>query len=209
MEEQEYRLSQELDLSQEFSGIKKPVPRVLILMIPLILLLLAGSVLYFFKDSFFAPGQLRINEVVTSNKDCLSHELLGSPDFIELYNGSDKPIDLTGYGLSNSAKDSYKYSFPACTLQPGEYLLVFFAGGTGAAEDVPFTTDFGLSKDGDMVVLVDANYNMLDIVEIPPLPSDVSYARAADGSWGYCLLPTPDGINDQLIVKQLTEEPLA
>ena len=145
--------------------------------------------------------------MVTSNKTCLTDEILGTPDFVELYNGSSRTVRLKGYGLSDSIKNCYKYTLPDVNLAPGEYLLVYFAGGTQGTEENPFCTGFGLSKDGDTVALVDGNYNLLDSVEVPALPADVSYARGSDGKWGYCLTPTPGQANTGEILEKLENEP--
>ena len=45
-------------------------------------------------------------------------------------------------------------------------------------------------------VLLDPTGNILDLVTIPALPQDVSYARRADGTFGYCQAPTPGAEND-------------
>ena len=64
----------------------------------------------------------------------------------------------------------------------------------------PLCTGFGLSRYGESLLLVDANYNLLDSVEVPALEPDVSYARAADGSWGYAVRPTPGEANGEDII---------
>ncbi len=86
------------------------------------------------------------------------------------------------------------------TLEAGEYLLVYFTGGSEAADADPLCTGFGLSRYGESLLLVDANYNLLDSVEVPALEPDVSYARAADGSWGYAIRPTPGEANGEDII---------
>ena len=55
-----------------------------------------------------SSGQLCINEVVTSNSYSLVDQKLGSPDWIELYNPTSKPIDLEGYGLTDNIKNPHK-----------------------------------------------------------------------------------------------------
>ena len=53
-------------------------------------------------DNFtFSTNKLIISEVVSSNKGIYSNENNQVVDYIELYNGTDKTIDLTGYGLSD------------------------------------------------------------------------------------------------------------
>lgn len=169
----------------------------------LITLLLIGGVGYFLwqymQSESHQGGTLVINEICTANHQSLVSEALGTPDWVELYNGSKKSLNLKGYGLTDNPKQSYKYSLPEVTLEPGGYLIVYFTGGSEAADADPLCTGFGLSRYGENLLLVDANYNLLDSVEVPSLEPDVSYARAEDGSWGYAVLPTPGEVNGEIV----------
>lgn len=170
----------------------------------LVTLLLLGSVGFFLwrhlQDGTASGGAtLIINEVCTVNHQSLVSETLDTPDWLELYNGSNKAIRLKGYGLTDNPKQSYKYTLPDVTIEPGGYLIVYFTGGSEAADNDPLCTGFGLSRNGESLLLVDANYNLLDSVEVPALEADVSYARAADGSWGYAVIPTPGAENGDVI----------
>lgn len=195
------------DLSHDFGKPEKVRLSPAALLIPLALILVFGGLIWLFIRDKGQSGQLVISEVVTSNRECYAHETLGTPDFVELYNGTNRTIRLNGYGLSDSMKNCYKYTLPDVEMAPGTYLLVFFAGGVAGAEEDPFCTGFGLSKDGDTVVLVDNNYNLLDSVEVPPLPADISYARDDSGNWGYCLTPTPGKKNTGEILEKLESTP--
>lgn len=168
----------------------------------LLTLLLMGGAGYFLWQYMLTGGQggtLILNEICTVNHQSLVSEALDSPDWVELYNGSNKALNLKGYGLTDNPKQSYKYTLPDVTVEPGGYLLIYFTGGSEAADADPLCTGFGLSRYGENLLLVDANYNLLDSVEVPALEPDVSYARAEDGSWGYAVLPTPGGANGEIV----------
>ncbi len=150
-----------------------------------------------------ATGSIIINEVVSSNKYSLADPDLGSPDWIELYNASDKVIDLTGYGLSDNLRNLNKYVFPETTLAPGSYLVVYAADNNGATQSPVPCTGFGLSKSGDFIYLVDPYYGVMDQLEIPALYTDVSYARRSNGTFGYCATPTPGAANTESITDSL------
>ena len=147
-------------------------------------------------------GTLRINEVCTANHQCLTAGELGTPDWVELYNGSNTAVNLSGYGITDNVKQSYKFTLPEVTIEPGEYLLLYFVGGSEAADNEPLATGFGLSRYGETLLLVDSNYTLIDSVEVPALESDVSFARSADGTWGYCVLPTPGEENGEDLVRE-------
>ena len=169
----------------------------------LVTLLLIGGVVFFLWQHLQVEdqgGTLTISEICTANHQSLVSETLGTPDWVELYNGSRKALNLKGYGLTDNPKQSYKYTLPDVTLEPGGYLLVYFTGGNEAADADPLCTGFGLSRYGESLLLVDANYNLLDSVDVPSLEADVSYARAADGSWGYAVIPTPGQANGEDLI---------
>ncbi len=139
---------------------------------------------------------LLITEVVSSNKRSLIDEAVGSPDWVELYNGTGSDMDLSGYGLSDNMRDFHKYTFPEGTvIRAGEYMIVYAGDNNGVvATSVP-CTGFGLSRSGDYLFLTDPYYNLLAEMQIPALVTDLSYARRGDGSYGYCNVPTPGAAN--------------
>lgn len=137
---------------------------------------------------------LVISEVVSSNKLSYPDEALGSPDWVELYNRSDREVDLAGFILTDK-QDSYDLGnlLPSRRI-PAHGFVVLYAKADLKSDD--FVLPFGLSKGGDTLCLLNASGTLLERLEIPALPQDVSYARRADDTFGYCLLPTPGQEND-------------
>lgn len=72
--------------------------------------------------------QVVINEYTSANVDELRDELGETPDWIELYNSGPTEVDLTGWGLSDDPLLPYQWTFPACRLGAGEYLIVYASG---------------------------------------------------------------------------------
>ena len=136
-------------------------------------------------------GALVISEVVSSNKRSLVDDVMGSPDWVELYNGTSSPVNLSGCGLSDNLRDLHKYTFPDITVEAGGYLIVYATDDSAAGQTDVCCTGFGLSKSGDYLFLTDAYYNLLQQLEVPALITDVSYARTGNGAYGYCAQPTP------------------
>ncbi|MDL2258706.1 lamin tail domain-containing protein [Eubacteriales bacterium OttesenSCG-928-K08] len=151
-------------------------------------------------------GGVLINEVVTSNSHSLTHELLGSPDWIELYNSSNKRLDLGGCGLSDNLRNPQKWVFPeGCSIGPKEYMIVYATKYDGELPKDVLCTGFGLSKSGESLYLTDTYVNIIDEVSIPALPADVSYARDNSESFGFCAFPTPGEKNAEDIKSSLAE----
>ena len=163
------------------------------------LLLLVATGCDMLPASVVPTNALVINEVVSSNTLSLSHEVLGSPDWIELYNTSNNTIDLTGYGLTDNIKKPYKWVFPVgTTIAPHSYLIVYASSAKRDAAEA-LCANFGLSRGGETLYLSDPYYNILQQLEIPALISDVSYARDAEGKYGYCASPTPGAANEDIV----------
>ncbi len=139
---------------------------------------------------------LVINEVMSSNRYTLMEETLGTPDWIELYNGTDEDIDLEGYGLTNNAKKIRKFTFPDVVLGAGEYLIVYACDAEEETSGDALVTGFSISKDGEYLILTDAYAGLVQQLEVPELAGDVSYARSSSGDYGYTLSPTPGAAND-------------
>jgi len=174
----------------------------------IICLLLATVLLLPF---FFGCGRIElpsnsglvISEVVSSNTRSLIDPDIGSPDWIEIYNGTGYDLSLAGYGLSDNVRDPHKWVFPDVTIKAGEYLIVYADKSETDLSGGIFCTGFGLSKGGETLLLTDQYYNILCEVQIPALVTDVSYALHSNGNYGYCAIPTPGAANAGSIVSEL------
>ncbi len=190
--------SQELSFENEFQKEHIGFSGRRIAILTVVLLLVAAGVAVaaiLLKPS----GSLVINEVMTSNHKAYKHPVYGSVDWVELYNPTDRDIDLSGCGFTNSIKDlkrSVRYHFPDGTvLKSGEYLLLYCTGGTGETDDDPLCTGFNLSASGETLLLVDRSNVELAELTVPALESDTSYARTEDGKYAVTEHATPGGPN--------------
>lgn len=149
---------------------------------------------------FSASTPVVINEVVSSNT-AFADETLGTPDWIELYNPSDRDVNLQGYILTDK-EDRYDLeNMLPDLIVPAHGYTVLFARSNANTD--AFCLPFGLAKSGDTLYLLDSSGNLMEKLIIPALPKDVSYARRADGSFGYCILPTPGEEN----TPEISQEP--
>ncbi|MBQ8297797.1 MAG: lamin tail domain-containing protein, partial [Ruminococcus sp.] len=125
---------------------------------------------------------LVINEVCTSNKSKLQDAAGAYPDWVEIYNSSDKDMVLDGVGLSDGAKKKFKFTFPEGTTIPaGGYIIVFCDDAVNQAEG-EYHAAFKLSATGETVYLTHPMYGEIDSVAVPELNADTSYGRYANGS---------------------------
>lgn len=72
-------------------------------------------------------SKLVINEVMTSNKGAYADPNGKIYDYVEIYNGNEKDINLKDYGLSDE-ESKVKWVFPETIIGPKEYIVVFLSG---------------------------------------------------------------------------------
>ncbi len=145
--------------------------------------------------------RLEISEVVALNESGLTDELGGHPDWVELTNCSDQPLNLQGFSLDTSfPTDGAGLALEAVTLAPGERYVVFCDGQTNQG---PRHAPFSLKSGGDDIYIVRATpghpagslHDAVDWVRFGPQAADFSFAREGCGGGWSVSLPTPGAPN--------------
>ncbi|MBR1376580.1 MAG: CotH kinase family protein [Bacilli bacterium] len=136
-------------------------------------------------------NKLVINEMSNNNDGSYAADNGKIYDWIELYNGTDKDIDLNGYSLSDD-DSKIKWTFSDTIIKSKEYLVVFLAG-----ENIDgLYANFALSKNGgEVVVLKNRSGKVVDIVESVKTNKNTSLARTLDGEWQVVKQITPGYVN--------------
>lgn len=75
-----------------------------------------------------STAQIMINEVCPKNSTIIKDEDGDFEDWIEIYNSSAFPVNLSGYYLSDDFTNLSQWQFPPFTLQPQKYFVVFASG---------------------------------------------------------------------------------
>ena len=185
-------LSFEGEFQKETIGWSKNGVVIVLAAAAVVLLVIASLILFLPKSD----GGVILNEAMTSNGAAYVHPVYGAVDWVELYNPTDRDVDLSGFGLTDDLKKQYKYRFPeGAVLKSGEYLVLYCTGGTNATDADPYCTGFGLSQEGETLYLLDGSYLEIDELVIPALETDVSYARTSDGTFRATTTVTPGAKN--------------
>ncbi len=125
-------------------------------------------------------NQLVINEMMTSNKGSYADSEGNCYDWIELYNGTNQDIDLSGYGLSDEVSGNTKWIFPAVTIKSKSYLVIYLSGQTKEG----LYANFALNKAGsETITLKRKSGKVVDTVKTVSLDKNTVMARSNDGSW--------------------------
>ncbi len=124
------------------------------------------------------------------------------PGYVELYNGTNAPVSLNGWSLTNDATVPAKWAFPAGQTIPAfGYLVVFFDHGTPVptAADTRLHTNFKPVKTGGFLGLYNGATKIDSFEPYPAQVENVSYGHL-NQAWtlGFLETPTPGGKNTGL-----------
>ncbi len=75
-------------------------------------------------------------------------------DWIEIHNPDPTPAALDGWYLTDNAASRTKWRFPAVTLAPGDFLVVFASGKDRRVAGQPLHANFSLKNEGEYLALV-------------------------------------------------------
>jgi hypothetical protein len=101
-----------------------------------------------------------------------------SSDWIELYNPTNKPINLDGWYLTHDSNEPEEWQFPSVQLIPGQFLVVFASEKNRRVPGMPLHTNFNLNADGDYLALVEKDGVTIAHEYAPKYPkqvTDISY----------------------------------
>ncbi len=112
-------------------------------------------------------------------------------EFIELFNNSSKPIDLSGFKIFDSnalLSDTPRHIITTGTILPPQKTLVIFGGGTltgtfgNSLVQKTTTGDLNLTNAGDVITIKDASNNVVLSIDIAPWSDNPneSYTRSPD-----------------------------
>ena len=150
------------------------------------------------------PGYhlLRINELQPDNRATTYNALQQASPWVEIYNPGDTQVLLDGFALTDTYRQLRRWHFPpGLVIAPGQYLVVWMDGATPPATALELHAGFRLKPGGGslaLTMLYLGRPQVVDYVDYPEVPADLSYGLGAPGaSGGMSLLirPTPGAAN--------------
>lgn len=140
-------------------------------------------------NSVPAPPAVLINEIMAENLGAVVND--GTlPDWIELHNPTGNTIDLTGWSVTDDGNPR-KFVFSGVSIAAGGYLVVWADAITNTTPGIHL--GFALGRNGDRVLLYDANTNLVDAISFGPQVPNKSIGRVA-GEW-MLTMPTTNAVN--------------
>ncbi|MCR5565710.1 MAG: lamin tail domain-containing protein [Clostridiales bacterium] len=128
-----------------------------------------------------AYAGLVISEVMPSNSTAVTDEDGKYADWIEIWNSTDKPINLNGLGLSDKS-DRVRFLFPNVSLEADGRVVVFCDNTNLSNPNRAFHAKFKLSSVGETIYLYDPNAYLIDSCKYTMMASDESWALV-DGEY--------------------------
>jgi hypothetical protein len=139
---------------------------------------------------------LAITEFLSSSSSGLADEDGEFSDWIEVQNVSAEPLNLAGYGLTDSVSEPGKWRFPEVELGAGEFLVVFASGKDRTTNPSSLHTNFRLAEDGEYLALVAPSGEKLQEFNpaFPQQRTGVSYGQPQSAATDTFVSPTSQGI---------------
>ncbi len=158
---------------------------------------------YFFIILIILPeissAQVIINEYSCSNISGYTDNFGENEDWVELYNTSSSPVDLSGYYLSDKASNLLKWQVPSGVSIPGNGYLMVIASKRNTVSGNELHTNFNLKQtSGEWIILTNTLGNVVDSLKIVHLTkSNHSVGRSTNGApdWKLFTTPTPNAAN--------------
>ena len=114
-----------------------------------------------------------INELMSANQNTILDQYGNASDWIEIYNPSNKSINLANYSLSDDIEDPNKWLFPNIELLPSQFLLVFCSGEKNYKNN-ELHTNFKIQQSGEAIFLFKPDKTLISSMPSIYLATDLS-----------------------------------
>jgi hypothetical protein len=149
------------------------------------------------NDPASPPALVFINEWMAANSGTVADPVDGDfDDWLELYNASSVPVDLTGFLITDNLTNGSHYIIPpGYVIPPHGFLLVWADSETNqnSTNSPALHVSFRLDAGGEQIALMAPDATLIDAVVFGSQSSDVSAGRFPDGT-GFMsaqIIPTP------------------
>ena len=129
-----------------------------------------------FMDTVEARGPIAINEVSVENHVWFSSKEFGSPDWVEIMNISDNPVELSEFFLSDDSADLQAFRLSGY-LNPGEKGIVLCDKDSEHYTGNMPIADFSLNSENEQLYISNASGEIIDCVSLKDIPYDGTYGR--------------------------------
>ena len=148
----------------------------------------------------------RISEFVALNTRSLIDEDGDSSDWIEIENTGDSDVSLEGWYLTDDPKDLTKWTIPAVTLRPNDFLIIFASKKNRVEPTGILHTNFTLQPDEFIGLVEPDGRTIASSFDPPPQFEDISYGIGTVGA-SIVTVPVDQGVNAKYFVPAIDPGP--
>ena len=134
-----------------------------------------------------------ISEFMADNNGTLEDEDTDASDWIEIYNGQNATVNLSGWRLTNVQGNNSMWTIPSVSVGPYGYLVVYASAKNRTTNTALLHTNFTLQKESGYLALVKADgVTLASQFTYGPQFQDISYGeKGAAHTLGYLQPATP------------------
>lgn len=159
-------------------------------------IVIAAAVLFLSNN---ISAQVVINEYSCSNMNGITDAFGEREDWVELYNGTASPVDISGFFLSDKSGNMLKWEVPAGVSVPANGYTMVFGSKRNTVSGSELHPDFSWAQTkGEWIILSNNLGNVVDSIKIVHMTKeDHSVGRSTDGAadWKLFTTPTPNSAN--------------
>lgn len=135
--------------------------------------------------------------MMSSNSEIIADNDGDFNDWVELYNNSDSPISLQGYGFTDNPSQPFKWIFPDITLAPNAHLIIWCSDKNRTNPALPLHTNWKIGAEGEDILLSYPDGTSAYLLPAASFPANFSYGHShdANGNFVYFSTPTPGSPN--------------
>jgi spore coat protein CotH len=153
--------------------------------------------IYRVNTTSLAEKSVVVNEFMASNGGVIKDDAGQNDDWIELFNNSDKDINLGGFFITDNPDNLTKFKFPTNTIIKAKDYLILWADEDQTQG--PLHCNFKLSAGGEVIILSDSSSAILDSVAFGTQVADKSAARIPNGTGNFTIGNHTFGKNNNIV----------
>lgn len=136
-------------------------------------------------------GELVLNEFMSSNQSTVKDPSDDKyEDWLEIYNNSNRTLDLSGLNLTDDIHNIQKYEFPAgITLASKNRMMLWLDEDSKTPTELH--ANFKLSASGETLILSRQDGLVLDSLTFGAIPTDNAMERCPDGTGSFKITAKP------------------
>ncbi len=171
-----------------------------------IILVLGGRSAFVGRAAENGPSSasgLTISEFLASNDEGLRDADGDYPDWIEIHNALPAAVSLQGWYLTDDMDALKQWEFPAVSIDPGDYLVIFASGKDERDPGGELHANFSLAAGGESVALVEPDGATVAhaYADYPRQFANISYGLGSGGFAGQTeTILVPEGAGTRVLI---------